>query len=107
MKLHKNSYFQGVYRYIANEDKIKTLGYLKDLLHIYCSFLKKITTMKTGYLDTIRFQVLNESILYALKILNETYLHEFKELISFHKEVLNTFNAFTFFITLQNAELKE
>ena len=104
LKLHKKSYLQGVYRYIANEDKYKTHGYLRELLFLYCSFLKKMITHKVDNSDAICFEPLNKSILYALKILNETYLHNFKELIVFHNEVSNTFNAFTFSIRLQNAE---
>jgi len=106
LKLHKKSYLQGVYRYMANEDKYKTLDYLKELLYLYCCFLKKMIIHKVDNSDAICFEPLNKSILYALKILNETYLHDFKELIIFHNEVSNTFNAFSFSITLQNAELE-
>lgn len=104
VKLHKKSYLQGVYRYFSNEDKYKTLGYLRELLHLYCSFLKKMITHRVNSSHASCFETINKSILYALKILNETYLHDFKELIVFHNEVINTFNAFTFSIILQNAE---
>ena len=106
LKIHKKSYLQGVYRYIANEDKHKTLDYLKELLYLYCSFLKKMINYRVDNSDAVCFETLNKSILCALKILNETYFHDFKELIIFHNEVSNTFNAFSFFIKFENAELK-
>lgn len=106
LKLHKKSYLQGVYRYISNEDKYKTLSYLKELLYLYCCFLKKMIIYYVDNSDACCFETINKSILYALKILNETYLNEFKELVIFHNEVSNTFNAFSFYITIQNAELE-
>jgi hypothetical protein len=106
LKLHKKSYLQGVYRYISKEDKYKTLGYLSELLYLYCCFLKKMITYRVDNSDANFFECINKSILHALKILNETYLHNFKELIVFHNEVSNTFNAFSFSIILQNAEVE-